>query len=73
MAKFPREVEEKCFPGGFTLRDEAKAIVAWAFRNGPLEDLHAGEHSDLLKDDRYSRITDEEMKRLMIHACEQVE
>jgi len=28
---------EQVFPGGFTLRDEANAIVAYAFRNGPLE------------------------------------
>jgi hypothetical protein len=73
MGKFPADVEQKSFPGGFTLRDEANAIVAWAFRNGPLEDLHAGQHSDLLNDDKYSRITNEEMKQLMINACEQVE
>ncbi|MCG8586255.1 MAG: hypothetical protein MI757_16230 [Pirellulales bacterium] len=73
VPEFPPEVEAKSFPGGFTLRDEANAIVAKAFRNGPLEDLHAGEHSELLDDDRYSRITDAEMKRLMVNACEQVE
>lgn len=61
------------FPGGFTLRDEANAIVAWAFRNGPLEDLHAGKHSPLLEDKQYSRITEEEMKTLMLSACDQVE
>ena len=73
VPEFPREYEEKYFPGGFTIRDEANAIVARAFRNGPLEDLHAGQHSELLEDDRYSRITDAEMKTLMIKACEQVE
>ncbi len=73
IPEFPKEVEEKSFPGGFTLRDEANAIVAKAFRNGPLEDLHAGKHSELLEDDGYSRITDEEMKKLMLSACEQVE
>jgi hypothetical protein len=41
----------------FTLRDEANAICAYAFRNGPIEDIHAD-----------GRISDEEMKRLMIHA-----
>ncbi len=61
------------FPDGFTLRDEANAIVAWAFRNGPLEDLHAGKYSELLEDSSLSRITDAEMKELMINACEQVE
>ena len=65
-------LESKCFPNGFTLRDEANAIVAMAFRNGPLEDLHAGEWSELLEDESLSRITDDEMKRLMIFACEHV-
>src|SRR5436190_2023117 len=60
-------------PGGFTLRDEANAIVAWAFRNGPIEDLHAGKHSPLLEDRSLSRITDEEMKTLMLNACETME
>jgi hypothetical protein len=56
----PQELFEQRFPGGFTIRDEANAIVAWAFRNGPLEDLH-------------DRITNVEMKALMIAACECVE
>ena len=60
------------FPGGFTIRDEANALAAWAFRNGPLEDLHAGKHSALLEDPELSRITDEEMKTLMIYACRQL-
>jgi hypothetical protein len=54
---------------GFSLRDEANALVAWAFRNGPLEQLHAGKRSPLLDDPQLSRITDEEMKTLMINAC----
>ena len=54
------------------MRDEANAIVAKAFRNGPLEDLHAGKWSELLDNQELSRITDEEMKALMISACEQV-
>jgi len=53
----------------FTIRDEANSLVAWAFRNGPLEKLHAGKHSELLEDGALSRITDEEMKVLMINAC----
>ena len=56
-------------PGGFTIRDEANALVAWAFRNGPLEDLHAGRHSELLSDPSLSRVTDDEMKTLMLSAC----
>jgi hypothetical protein len=67
-----RELETRAFPDGFTLRDEANAIVAKAFRNGPLEDLHAGKWSELLDNQELSRITDEEMKALMIFACEQV-
>jgi hypothetical protein len=70
---FPDELIEQLFPGGFTLRDEANAIVACAMRNGPLEDLHAGKHSSLLEDDSLSRITDAEMKQLMLHACEEIE
>jgi len=60
-------------PGGFTLRDEANAIVAEAFRNGPLEYLHIGRYSELLEDDSLSRITKEEMKALMLNACETME
>ena len=60
------------FPDGFTIRDEANALVAWAFRNGPLEDLHAGKHSALLDDPTLSRITDEEMQALMKSVCRQL-
>jgi len=49
-----------------TLRDEANALTARVFRNGFLEDLHAGEWSPVLADPRWSRITDAEMKKLMI-------
>lgn len=60
------------FPADFTIRDEANALVAWAFRNGPLENLHAGKYSPLLEDSSLSRITDAEMKALMINACRQL-
>jgi hypothetical protein len=43
----------------FTLRDEANAICAYAFRNGPIEDIHAD-----------GRISDPEIKELMINASE---
>lgn len=46
-------------PQEFTLRDEANAICAYAFRNGPLEAIH-----------HENRITDPEMKGLMINASE---
>ena len=61
------------FPGGFTLRDEANALTAFAFRNGPLEDLHAGGSSQLTEDASLSRITDAEMRTLMIDASEKLE
>jgi hypothetical protein len=57
----------------FTLRDEANAIVAYAFRNGPIETLHTGKHSELLTDKSLSKITNEGMKRIMIAACRKVE
>jgi hypothetical protein len=59
-------------PAEFTLRDQANALTAYAFRNGFLEELHAGRDSPLLDDPRLSRITDDEMKRLMIEACEKL-
>jgi hypothetical protein len=66
------QLEARVFPDGITLRDEANAIVAMAFRNGPIEDLHAGKWSELLSDPELSRITDDEMKTIMIRACEEV-
>jgi len=39
------------FPGGFTHRDEANALIAMAVRNGPLEKLHAGKYSEWLEDE----------------------
>jgi len=71
--QIPEETIRRYFPGGFTIRDEANAIVAWAFRNGPLEDLYAGVSSPLLEDPQYRRITAPEMKPLMPSACDQVE
>ena len=56
-----------------TLREEANAIVAQVFRNGFLEDLHAGIVEEKFLDPKYSRITDDEMKKLMIECCERME
>jgi len=64
---------EQAFPGGFSLRDEANALTAYAFRNGSLETLHSGKHSPLIEDPALSRITNEEMKKLMIEASERLE
>lgn len=57
----------------FSLRDQANAITAFAFRNGFLEELHAGRHSTLLDDPTLSRITDAEMKKLMVEASAAIE
>jgi hypothetical protein len=50
-----------------TVRDEANALVANCLRNNELfEELHAGAWSPLLEDASLSRITDEEVKKLMV-------
>ena len=52
---------------------EAKAIVALAFRNGPIEDVHAGNTCPTCNGKpEYSRITDDEMKTIMKHAVNRV-
>jgi len=52
---------------------EAKMIVALAFRNGRIEDLHAGKPCPTCSaDSAYSRISDEEMKALMIEIVNRV-
>jgi thiamine monophosphate kinase len=68
LARITRKTE-----GEITLRDEANALTAFAFRNGFLEDLHAGKHSQILDQPGYSRISDEEIKRLMIEASQKLE
>ncbi len=48
------------------LASEAKALVALAFRNGPIEGLHAGRTCPACSGrEEVSRISDEEMKHLM--------
>lgn len=52
---------------------EAKALVALAFRNGPIEDLHAGKPCAVCDGNRkISHITDEEMKAIMKWAVDTV-
>jgi hypothetical protein len=47
------------------LAKEAKSIVAHAFRNGPIEDIHAGiDCPRCAGKQKYSHITDDEMKLL---------
>jgi hypothetical protein len=52
---------------------EAKSIVALAFRNGPIEDLHAGKPCPACEGKAgYSRISDAEMKVVMKNAVKHV-
>ena len=52
---------------------EAKAIVVLAFRNGPIEDLHAGKTCPTCNGKTgYSRISDDEMKLIMKNAVNHV-
>ena len=69
----PDKLIKERFPDGFGVRDEANALVAWTIRNGPLEGLHSGEPSEFLDEPGLSRITDAEMKALMINARDQLE
>lgn len=60
-------------PGGeFTIRDEANVLTAFAFRNGFLEDLHAGKPLPPAQQSGFSRISDDEMRRLMIEASKKL-
>ena len=65
-------IEQVTSQDALTVRDEANSLTAYAFRNGFLEDLHAGKPSPLLEQPGYSRITDDEMKRLMVEASEKL-
>ena len=52
---------------------EAKAIVALAFRNGPIENLHAGKVCPTCDGNpEYSRITQEQMRSIMKSAVDRV-
>lgn len=55
------------------LAREAKAIVVLAFRNGPIEDFHAGKPCPTCQGQAgFSRISDAEMKRIMKNAVDHV-
>ncbi len=52
---------------------EAKALVALAFRNGPIEDLHAGKLCPTCSGEpQFSHISEEEMKTIMKSAVDTV-
>ena len=53
------------------LATEAKSIVALAFRNGSIEDVHAGKECPLCAGkSEYSHITQDEMKNIMKQAVD---
>jgi hypothetical protein len=55
------------------LAAEAKSIVALAFRNGPIEDIHAGKDCPICSGkSEYSHITQTEMKKIMKKAVDTV-
>jgi hypothetical protein len=55
------------------LAREAKSIVVLAFRNGPIEDLHAGKPCPTCAGNpEYSHLTQEEMKRIMKKAVDKI-
>ena len=55
------------------LAEEANAIAALAFRNGPLEDVHAGRECPVCSGKpEYSHITRGEMKGIMKNAVNKV-
>jgi hypothetical protein len=52
---------------------EAKSIVALAFRNGPIEDVHAGKVCPTCDGNReYSHITQEDMRLIMKAAVDRM-
>ena len=53
--------------------EEAKAFVTLAFRNGPIEDVHAGKLCPTCGGNgRYTHITQDEMRKIMKNAVNQV-
>ena len=53
------------------LASEAKALVALAFRNGPIEDIHAGRSCPVCSGNpEISHISDDEMKSIMKSAVD---
>lgn len=55
------------------LAAEAKSLVAFAFRNGPIEDVHAGvECPTCAGKSEYSHLTQAEMKNIMKQAVDTV-
>lgn len=72
LAKSQTAAQPQTTRGEFTIRDEANALTAFAFHNGFLEYLHAGKPLPAAQQSGFSRISDDEMRRLMIEASEKL-
>ena len=60
-------------PLDLDLAREAKSLVALAFRNGPIEDVHAGKECPICAGKlEYSHITDAEMKEINKRAVDKL-
>lgn len=73
IARQPGQARSIRVPPESQLEREAKGIVLLSFRNGPIEDIHAGRLCpECSGRPGYSRITDDEMKHLMKTAVNRV-
>jgi hypothetical protein len=64
---------KRTMPSNPELAAEAKCIVALAFRNGPIEGVHAGKECPTCTGkSEYSHITQAEMKNIMKQAVDTV-
>ena len=72
LAKSQTAAQPQTTRGEFTIRDEANALTAFAFRNGFLENLHAGKPLPMAQQSGFSRISDDEMRRLIMEASEKL-
>jgi hypothetical protein len=69
----PMKKSKTVLPDSSRLAREAKALVALAFRNGPIEDVHAGKQCPTCHGKaKYSHITDREMRQIMKAAVDRV-
>ena len=73
-AKIPQRVKSMNIDlGRQQIAREAKAIVALAIRNGPIEQIHAGKLCPTCTGQSgFSRITDDEIKLIMKNAVDHV-
>lgn len=70
---FPMKKSTTVLGDSARLAREAKSLVALAFRNGPIEDLHAGKTCPICYGQAgYSHITEGEMRQVMKNAVDHV-